>query len=125
MSNEPFLKKYYGFLEEVKGDVLITGLGIGFCIKELLKNDKVKTITVIEKEAEIIKLIAPKVENKRVKIVHGDAREIDTDGNVYDFMIHDIWLYICQNTFDEIKAAKEKYKDVAKVHFSPFEKITI
>ena len=121
MSNAPEITKYYGFLKEVKGDVLITGLGIGFCVKELLKNDQVKMITVIEKEQGIIDLIEPTIKNEKVKVVQGDAWEIETK-QTFDYFIHDIWMYRGTKTEEEIKKAKAKYKSIAKMHHSPFEK---
>ena len=58
------------------GDVLIGGLGIGMIILAIQDKSKVKSITVIEKNQEVIDIIAPQLKfNDKVKIICADVFE--------------------------------------------------
>lgn len=82
-----------GFLRAAHGDVLIAGLGIGFVLVPLLKKPDVRSITVVEKNADVISLVAPHFENKKLTVKHGDINEYrDTiNGTKFDTIYFDIW----------------------------------
>jgi len=105
----------YSFFLEAKGNILINGLGLGVGLKAVLDNDKVDFVTVIEKEQDVIDLIAPRFLNDvkykdRVDIIHADAFEWKPPKGVrYDVVWHDIWLNICTGNLDEMSKLHRKY----------------
>ena len=95
-------------VHKLTGDVLIAGLGIGFVIRPLLKRADVRSITVIENNADVIALVAPRY--PKVEIVHADAREWTPPKRAYDAIYLDIWQNV-PNSDDreDIKTLKRKY----------------
>lgn len=55
------------------GWVLICGLGLGMILHQLCRNDHISEIVVVEKEPEIINMIAPAFPEGKVTILQGDA----------------------------------------------------
>jgi hypothetical protein len=82
-----------GFINWAEGDVLISGLGLGMVIKALLKKPNVRSITVIELEPDVIKLVAPSYPDPRVRIICADAYTWKPDRK-FDWAWHDIWADI-------------------------------
>ena len=87
------------FIEKGKGNVLVLGLGMGYVPYMLsLKND-VKSITIIEKDLEIIslfnKLIYPNFKHQeKIKIIQDDAVEYvkkNQKQTGYDYIFADLW----------------------------------
>ena len=80
------------------GNVLVSGLGLGMAVHIMTKipkySDRVETITVIEKDHDVIKLTGPFYEKSdaRVKIIYADAYKWEPPkGVVFDSAWHDIW----------------------------------
>ncbi len=70
------------------GHVLVAGLGLGLIIHALAANPRVTRITVVEREQDVIDLVAPLV--PAVEIVHGDFWEWDgcmPDGIFFDLFV--------------------------------------
>lgn len=91
MMNTPeVLAGYSDFLENVEGDVLINGLGMGMCTEYALERANVGSVTVVENDSELIGVMAPHFPD--VEIIHADAfeREIGRDER-YGFVLHDIF----------------------------------
>lgn len=99
-----------GFLWRSEGDVLITGLGLGMAIKALLKKPEVTTITVIEREPDVIRLVAPTYENARVSILQDDAFTWDPGPLRFDWAWHDIWAKIGRRINQEGGVLRNRYK---------------
>ena len=101
MSNTPAeIDDHWEFFYQVEtrgGDILINGLGLGVVLTHILKFPNVKTVTVIEKEKSIIKLVAPTFkDDKRIKIIHADALKWKPEkGRRYNVVWHDIWPSLC------------------------------
>lgn len=92
----PEVEDLLNAVEGLHGDVLITGLGLGMAIRALTKiapyKKRVNSITVIEKEADVISLVAPSYVGKKVKVVHADALLWKPPrGTKFDSAWHDIW----------------------------------
>jgi spermidine synthase len=49
------------FLDNVKGDVIVFGLGIGLIILPLLNDDRIKSIDIIEIDIGLIEMISKKL----------------------------------------------------------------
>ena len=62
------------FCDYAHGDVLIGGLGIGLIILAIQDNPEVHSITVIEKNQEVIDMVAAQLPlNEKVKIIQADV----------------------------------------------------
>lgn len=87
------------YINKAKGNVLVLGLGMGYVPFMLSLKNCVKSITIIERDQEIInlfnELIYPSFPNKeKVKIIKGDAveyaRKIQKQGTC-DYVFADLW----------------------------------
>ncbi len=96
MSDVPMEQEtYVRALEEARGDVLECGLGIGMFTHFASKKDEVKTITVIEKERDVIKLVYSKIKNPKTSYVISDMLDyLIMTKERYDMIHVDIWADI-------------------------------
>lgn len=95
---------------EATGDVLINGLGLGFVLKAICQRDEVKSVTVIEKEQDVINLVGDSVDKEKVTIVHADALEWRPEkGQRFDVVWHDIWDDICLDNKPEMSRLHRCY----------------
>jgi hypothetical protein len=79
--------------EHASGKVLVGGLGLGMLVHALSKNDKVTSIDVIEREADVISLVEPLVpKTKPLRIFNKDFYAVLKDAEVYDTVILDFWV---------------------------------
>ena len=100
------------FVCNAYGDVIIGGLGIGMIILAIQDKPEVKSITVIEKNQEVIDMIASQLDlNDKVKIICADVFEWKPEkGMKYDVSYMDIWNSINREIYDkEMKPLKRKY----------------
>ena len=87
------------FINKGKGNVLVLGLGMGYVPYMLSLKDDVKSVTIVEKDPEIItlfnKIIYPFFPHKeKIKIVQDDAiRFVDKKSKEagYDYIFADLW----------------------------------
>lgn len=85
-------------IQNFKGNVLVFGLGLGYFPYLLLSNNNVKSVTIIEKDKEIISLykkyIYPHIDGRiAFNIIEADAYDFikENDMNNYDSFFVDIW----------------------------------
>ena len=86
------MQEHAGFYH---GHVLCAGLGLGLIVHALNDNPRVKQITVIEREQDVIDLISPHLPKKKLTILHGDFWNYtrwsmslgDVDGVFYDLFV--------------------------------------
>jgi spermidine synthase len=87
------------FWHKAEGDVLIAGLGIGMVVHGILskelksweKRKPITSVTVLEKEADVIALISPTLpSDPRLKIIHADVFDWKPTQQ-YDCLYFDIW----------------------------------
>lgn len=89
-TNDPYALK-------AKGNVVTFGLGIGYFTYMALLNKNVKSITVIEKSKEVIRLFNTIkdqfINNEKIKIVNGDAFDYFNKDYLdnFDYIYVDIW----------------------------------
>ncbi len=84
---------------EFKGDVLVTGLGVGLMPVLLASNPNVTSVTVIEISPDVIKLVwkhvARGVRGEKMKVIEGDAFHqlpvLYGQRKKFDYVFHDIW----------------------------------
>jgi hypothetical protein len=94
------------------GDVLVTGLGIGYVIEDILgAASNVRSITVIEWDKDIISLVAPYIRGRfgdRVRILNHDAMKWSPKGHRFSVAWHDIWP-LHKGAEDSIRALQTRY----------------
>lgn len=116
MSNTPAeITEHENFINYAKGNILIAGLGLGMVIKALLDKPDVTHITVVEKSADVIKLIAPFYSSDKVTIVHEDIFHYRPQC-IFDYAWFDIWTYISADNYTDMKRLNRKFaKFVTKI----------
>ncbi len=85
-----------GVIDSVSGNVVTLGLGLGYFAYMASLKDDVKSITVVERDKNVIelfsKVILPKFEHKdKIKIVNEDAFEFAKRDNNFDYAFVDLW----------------------------------
>ncbi|MCQ2802709.1 MAG: methyltransferase, partial [Bacilli bacterium] len=83
-------------INNAKGNILILGLGLGYFAYMASQKEEVKQITIIENDADIIKLfnenLLPQFKNKhKIKIICDDAFSYLKKNNNYDYVFADLW----------------------------------
>lgn len=115
MSDTPAeIRDHLDFIIMVHGQVLINGLGIGMCLQAALRNSEVEHITVVEKSADVLALVAGHYlalfGGARLTFVHADALEwTPPKGMIYDAVWHDIWPFIQGDFYPQYKVLHRKY----------------
>ena len=104
-------KEHEKFWENATGDVLITGLGLGFSHSNLINNPNITSVTVIEKYQEVIDLVWDHcIKDNRFNLIHADANTWKIEGH-WDCIWIDHWVYNISEDAEEdfIKSMTEKY----------------
>lgn len=112
MTNSPQeISEITNLCKQAFGDMLIIGLGLGVMIDLLLENDKIKSITIVEKNIEVINLVYPSFKHiKMLSIINEDAFDYQPKRN-FDHIWHDIWNSVFLGYKKEMITLKEKYKN--------------
>ncbi len=85
------LRKHLPIWLHAKGNVLVTGLGLGCVVRGLLANPDVDRITVVEIDEAIIRIVGHEFRgNRKVTMVHGDALKFHTM-ELFDYAWHDLF----------------------------------
>ena len=84
------------YIKKGKGNVLVLGLGMGYVPYMMSLKDEVKSITIVEKDKEIIELfkkaLLPQFVNKnKIKIIEDDAISYLNKNSKYDYIFADLW----------------------------------
>ena len=101
-------------VHEAHGDVLIAGLGIGMILLEIQKKDEVNSITVIEKNEEVIRLMSGLPLNDKVTIINDDIFNWKPKKLRFDTIYFDIWNYVNSDIYEEMKKLKTRYRRYLK-----------
>lgn len=77
------------------GRILVTGLGLGLVAEAMLASPEVSAVSVLESEADVIRLVAPSLRahfGSRLEVIHGDAFSWSPpSGASFSVGWHDIW----------------------------------
>lgn len=90
------LETHLDFMLRAHGHVLITGLGLGCVARGCLANPNVKSVTVIEQDSDVLRLVRPYLP-PRIQIIRANAVAwIRSKGNgpalkLFDCAWHDLW----------------------------------
>ena len=84
------------FIKKGKGNVLVLGLGMGYVPYMMANKLEAKSITIVEKDPEIIalfnSLILPSFKNKeKIKIIEDDAINYVRKNSRFDYIFADLW----------------------------------
>jgi hypothetical protein len=104
-------------VEKAHGNVLIAGLGIGMILVPILDKQRVRHVTVVEKSADVIKLVMPALReylsddyNTKLVVEHKDIFAFEPDKTLkWDTIYLDIWPHICTDNLVDITKLKRKF----------------
>jgi hypothetical protein len=89
------LRRHLPIWMAARGDVLVSGLGLGCVVRGLLANPRVNNIDVVELDPVILAVVGAEFEgNPRVRLHRGDALTYPWNwraGDSWDFAWHDVW----------------------------------
>ena len=91
-------------LKDMKGHVLVGGLGLGLAVSLLAKQKGIKAITVVEKSQEVIQLVSGHIPVKYpFTVIHQDLFYFlkQYQGPMFDGAFYDIWASDGEGTFFE------------------------
>lgn len=99
------------FLRQSSGRVLIAGLGIGMVLPPVLAKDEVRSVTVVEKSADVIALVEPHVRHPKLTVVQGDIFTWRPPrGAKYETIWFDVWNGTCGDYWPEMKRLFQRYR---------------
>lgn len=109
MSDTPKERRdHSSFIHKAKGHVLINGLGMGCCLNSVINSSEVESVTVIESNENVIKLVGGNFPD--AEIIHADAFEWKSPkGKRYGAVWHDIWADISLDNLPEMHKLHRKY----------------
>ncbi len=98
-----------------KGDMLIAGLGLGMILVPILKNTKVTTVTVVEKNAAVILLVAKHISRiapGKLQVFQADIHtwQPATKGRQFDAIYFDIWGDQSTDDVDTMKTLHRQFR---------------
>jgi hypothetical protein len=86
------LNTHLEFMLKARGRVLITGLGLGCVARGCLANPQVESVTIIERDPAVMRLVSPWMPAERVTIIVADALAWATQSTErFDCAWHDLW----------------------------------
>jgi hypothetical protein len=109
------LRKHLPIWLRARGNVLVTGLGLGCVVRGLLANRDVDHIHVIEIDPHVRRIVGREfLGNRRVTLQLGDALTADLRGHKFDCAWHDLWTDGDENL--QVLHAKlfRKYQSIAE-----------
>lgn len=104
------------FVREARGDVLVAGLGIGLILRPILPRPYVRSVTVVEKENDVITLVGPYLTrhlagSNKLAFIHGDINTwTPPQGMKYDTIYFDIWPTICSDHWPEMRKLRTRFR---------------
>jgi hypothetical protein len=100
------------FVLNAHGDVLVTGLGIGFTLVPVLANAKVGKVLVIEKSADVVQAVTPQLRSlpgaEKLEVRVGDAYT-HKPSERFNTIWHDIWADQSTDALNDMTTLKRRY----------------
>jgi spermidine synthase len=101
----------YEFVRKANGDVLVAGLGLGMILHPIMESDKILSVTVVEKYADVIALVSPTVQHPKLTIVNADIYEWKpAKGTKFDTIYFDIWAEQSTDTLEDMKKLHLRFR---------------
>lgn len=102
-SNEEVVRRAHG-------NVLIGGLGLGMILHPLLAKREVNTVTVVEKNRDVMALVAPHYVNDRLLVIAGDIHHWwPPEGVFMNTVYFDIWPTRGESQRKGFRELRERY----------------
>lgn len=131
MSNTPMeMRTNWAIMNRAFGNVLIAGLGLGMILIPISRKLKlnVRKIVIVEKDADVLKLMQPRLErhlSTRVSFVHADIFDakdylLEHYEEPFDTIYFDIWDEISGDNWAEMKKLKNRYRSLLRKTTSTF-----
>lgn len=106
-----------GAIWHATGDVLVVGLGIGMILPPILEKPEVRTVTVFEKNPDVIGLVEPPLRGalgalgEKLKVIEADAFTVRSQeaGGPFDFIWLDIWPDSTAGNLPEIRILRRRF----------------
>ena len=95
-------------VKQAKGNVLIGGLGLGLILTVILDKPEVESVTVLEKSADVISMIAPYFQHPKLTVIQADVFTWKPT-HKYQCIYMDIWPEINVDNCDDIAKLNRKY----------------
>lgn len=94
------------------GDVLIAGLGLGFILPSVLALPMVSSVTLVEKETDVVTIITPSLPyDARLSVIVNDIFTWrPPKGRQWDTIYFDIWNNICYDNLPEIRRLERRFR---------------
>jgi len=123
---EPEYTDHDWLTSRMSGDILIGGLGIGMIHIPLLASDDVTSVTIIEKEQDVIDLVWDDcAKDERFTIVCADIHTWEIpEGSSWDYAWFDTWLTHEEKLLDYIFRVKDKYAPLVSGEIGGWEWVT-
>lgn len=122
MSDTPDeIRDHMGAIRNARGKVLVHGLGLGVVVIAMLRKTEVQHVTVVERDADVIALVAPHLHaafgTERLQVVQADALKWKPpEGGYYNMVWSDIWPTICGDNVKSMRKLRRMYKNCAGWH---------
>ena len=98
-------------VNEARGNVLIAGLGLGMILHPILDKKEVTHVTVVEKYADVIALVAPTVQCDRLTVIEGDIYQwLPEKGTKFDCVYFDIWADQSTDCLEDMKKLHLRFR---------------
>lgn len=113
MSDTPMeIRTCQNAVENASGDVLIAGLGLGIVLLEIQAKTSIKSITIIEKNKEVLDLVAKYLPLKKfINVVKDDIFKWLPKKNIkFNTMYFDIWDNLCGDNYEEMKQLHKRFR---------------
>jgi hypothetical protein len=119
MSDTPAeIKDHLEFFEEMRGDVLIFGLGLGMAAKTALQDPEVRSVRVVELDPDVIALTEPSLKAEfgdKLQVVQADAYAYHKQTeDKFDVIWHDIWPTISRSNLKQMSKLKRSWSKRAR-----------
>jgi hypothetical protein len=130
MSDTPYeIRAASWFRSQAQGDILVIGLGLGATLIPVLRKNTVRSVTVVEKSEDVIKLVEENLRNalaaegekahRKLEVIHADGFTWRAPrGMLYDTIWLDIWPEISQSNLPEVTKLKRRYARRLNRHYN-------
>ncbi len=96
-------------VNNARGHVLIAGLGLGMITHPIAAKKEVRSVTIVEKSPDVVKLVGPSLP-KKVKLIEGDIfMWAPAKGTKYDAIYFDIWPNITTDNLDDMTKLHRRF----------------
>lgn len=96
-------------IELARGHVLVGGLGLGMILPPMLAKDTVETVTVVEANPLVHRLVAPHYDHPKLSVILADVFTWEPDRR-FDFAWFDIWPDKASKNRAEMAALARRYR---------------